>query len=173
MSAVEHWWVSLPLLITEMRSGIRVARGALSVRPSLRLIQLGVKNEKCHERRHQIILQPKREEERRGMSTMHLRVLRGKKSSRVARIEWKKEREGRKSPSFVPGHFSFCRRRHELQSCNNAAETDSRFLSSCNFPFRKDGNSTTDKVEARLRMAGREAIAPRTMPPNGANNRKN
>lgn len=40
MSAVEHGWVSLepptPLLITEMRSGIRVARGALSVRPSAR-----------------------------------------------------------------------------------------------------------------------------------------
>ena len=36
-----------------------------------------------------------------------------------------------------------------------------------------DGNSTMDKVEARLRMAEREAIAPRTMPPNGANNRKN
>ena len=44
------------------------------------------------------------------------------------------------------------RRRRELQSCNNAAETDSRFLSSCNFAFRKDGNSAMDKVEARLRI---------------------
>ena len=83
-----------PTVITEMRSGIRVARGALSVRPSARLIQLGVKNEKCHERRHQIILRPKREEERRGMSTMHLRVLRGKKlACRSYRMEERKRGE--------------------------------------------------------------------------------
>ena len=96
MSAVEHGWVSLgsptPLLITEMRSGIRFARGALSVRPSaaVRLIQLGVKNEKCHERRHQIIL---RRERKRGEECRRCTYeFCGEKSSRVARIEWKKER---------------------------------------------------------------------------------
>ena len=142
MSAVEHGWVSLepptPLLITEMRSGIRVARGALSVRPSGRLIQLGVKNEKCHERRHQIILRRGRKECRRCTYEF---CGEKKLACRSDRMEERKKEKGEKVRVLFLDTFHFAAA--AAANCNRATTQQRQTAASCQVVILRLGEEQT------------------------------